>query len=447
MRLRALAATLSFSVVLLSAPLAHASETAAEHAANVYAAQELASHPIGGNLPDYSLSPADLSRAQHLHTTEITLVAVDTAWSILQLVLLLWLGVVGWMRDVAVRTSPFRWVQGAAFFAIFTVVGLALDLPISLYGHNLALRYGLSVQSWGSWAADQAKSVGLEWIIGTLLIMLLFWVTRKFPRRWWIAFWVVSIPITIFSIFVSPYIGFLYNKYEPLTKNHAQLAQQIKQVVDKGHMDIPLERMYVMQASAKVTTMNADVEGFGSTKRVVVWDTTINKMKPEEVIAVFGHESGHYVLNHIRTGIFRSFAIVFFSLWLMFLMTRWMLARFGATWKIPDQSDWGAVAVLMLSASILNFVLTPLGNTLSRNMEHAADVYGMEAIHGLVPDPQQAMQGAMIDLGKASFDVPNTAHWEEVLLGSHPALGRRAAFAHAYNPWAPGYAPKYFPKQ
>jgi Zn-dependent protease with chaperone function len=446
MRVRLLSVLLCLIAALCCTTLAHASETAAEHAANVYAANELAAYPVNGNLPDYSLPPAELTRAQHLATTGEVLTFAGTLWSIAQLLLLLWLGVIAWMRDVALRATRHRFVQAFIFFGLFTLAGLLLDLPLDLYGHHLSLSYGLSVQHWGSWFWDQTKANLLTWLVGSLLVLLLFWVIRKFPRRRWLVFWGLSIPIVFFAIFVVPYINFLFNKYEPLEKSNPALVAKLERIVAKGHMNIPPERMYLMKASEKVTTLNADVEGFGASKRVVVWDNTIAKMTPDEVLGVFGHESGHYVLGHIRQGFFEAMIIVFPTLWLGYLFTNWAIARFGAQWRIPSQADWGAFAVLMLAFGLYGILIQPIGSALSRSKEHAADVYGQEAIHGIVANPQQAMQGAFDVLGATSDDVPNEPRWLEFWLGSHPSLGRRAAFAHAYDPWAPGMQPKYFAK-
>ena len=96
----------------------------------------------------------------------------------------------------------------------------------------------------------------------------------------------------------------LFNKFEPLQKTNPELVARLEQVVEKGHMNIPPERMYLMKASEKVSTMNAYVTGFGNSKRVVVWDTSLQKGTPDEVLFIFGHESGHYVLNHIEMEFF-----------------------------------------------------------------------------------------------------------------------------------------------
>ena len=276
------------------------------------------------------------------------------------------------MRSVQGATDGWK---GYSFLLLFLVVTTLLELPLDLYSHHLSLKYGLSVQSWVSWFGDLGKEFLLEWIIGGLLLMLLFWVIRKLPRRWWLLFWVFTIPITVFGIFAMPYIEPIFNHYEPLSKTHPDLVAKIEQVAQKGHMDIPPERMFLMQASAKTTTLNADVEGFGHSKRVVVWDTSIAKASPDEILFIFGHESGHYVLKHIARGLVISFVGSFILLYLGFRFVQWAIVRFGPRWRIPSQEDWGTLAVLLLAFSIFSLFVEPVASSLSRSTEHAADVY------------------------------------------------------------------------
>ncbi len=402
-------------------------------------------HRPSATSPTTRSPPADLAKAQHLYTVHTVTHFANEIWGILQLALLLWLGAIAWMRDRTLRTSRTRWLQGYTFLLLFLLSGFLLNLPLALYEHSLSRRYGLSVQGWGSWFGDQAKSFALEWLIGGLVVLLLFWVIRSLPKRWWLLFWVFTIPLSLFGLFILPYIEPLFFHYEPLAKSQPALVQRLEAIAQRGGMNIPPDRMFLMQASAKLTTLNADVEGFGRSKRVVVWDTSIQKLTPDEILLVFGHESGHYVLGHIVRGLLLSFAGSFLLLWLGFHFVRWAIARFGTRWRIPSQEDWGALAVLMLALSLFNSVLEPVAATLSRIQEHAADVYGEEAVHGIVKDPQATAQGAFDVLGQTSFADPNPSRFMEFWTYDHPAIGRRAAFGKAYNPWLPGVTPKYFP--
>jgi STE24 endopeptidase len=434
-------------LLLLPAAALRASQTPAERAANQAAQHELDSSPPNGNIPSYSLKPADLAKGDHLESVRDILHFSEAAWSVLQLVLLLSLGVIWRFRAAVVRRFRNRWLQGYGFLLLFSLATTLLSLPLDIYGQWLRRSYGLSVQSWGSWAGDQAKSFGLGWLIGGLLVMLLFFIIRKFPRRWWLVFWLAMIPVTLAGVFATPYIiDPLFNKFEPLAQSQPQLVRRLEEVAQRGHMNIPPERMFLMKASAKVTTLNAYVTGFGASKRVVVWDTSIAKGTPDEILFIFGHESGHYVLHHIVRGLVMTFVILLVLMYCGYRFVQWSIRRFGKRWGIESQHDWGALAVLLLAFSIFSIVLEPLQSTLTRTQEHAADVYGQEAIHGIVADPQATARGAFQVLGETSYDDPNPSQFIEFWTYSHPSIGRRAAFGAHYDPWAAGVEPKYFKK-
>jgi STE24 endopeptidase len=434
-------------LVFVSMPLL-AQTTAAERIANDAAQHELDSSPPLGNIPSYSLKPDDLLKGQHLERVRTVMHFGSAVWGLVQIVLLLGLGVVARFRDLVTQKFRNRWLQGYGFLLLFSLATTLLSLPIDIYGQWLRRSYGLSVQGWVSWAGDQAKSFALGWVFGGLLVMLLFLIIRKFPTRWWLVFWLVLMPIIIGAIYAEPYvIEPLFNKFEPLAQSHPELVQRLEEVAKRGNMNIPPERMFLMKASDKVTTLNAYVSGFGGSKRVVVWDTSIAKGTPDEILFIFGHESGHYVLHHIVIGVLVSFVSLFVLLYVGFRFVRWSLTRYGAAWRIPSQDDWGMLVVLLLALSLMSLIAEPVQSTVSRMDEHAADVYGQEAIHGIVSDPQATARGAFQVLGDTSFDDPNPSQLVEFWTYSHPSIGRRAAFAAHYDPWAAGMVPKYFPKQ
>jgi STE24 endopeptidase len=430
---------------LLFLPLAaRASETPAERAADVYASHQLASQPLHANLPDYALSPASLIKSQHLNSIRLILHFGEELWSIAGLLLLLRFGIMARMRDAAVRLSPRRLLQSYTFVFLYLLADAVLSFPLSVYAYHMERVYGLSVQRWSGWFVDGLKSFGLTWLIGGLLVFLLFAIIRRFPRRWWLVFWVAAIPITLAAVFAVPYVNLLFDHFEPLSLHHAELVSQLEQVVARGHMNIPPDRMFLMKGSEKTTTMNAYVTGLGASKRVVVWDTSLTKGTPDEVLFIFGHESGHYVLHHIVEGVCFSFAGLLVSLYLGYRFVHWALTRYGVLWRIPAQTDWAALGVLLLAFSLLTLASEPIQSAISRHDEHAADIYGQEAIHGLVPDPQVTAQRTFDVLGASAYADPNPNRFYEFWAYSHPSIGRRAAFAHAYNPWAPGMQPKYF---
>ncbi len=396
----------------------------------------------------YTLPPDKMARAVTLSHIRTTTHFAEQAWSIVSLFLILQLGIAARMRNVANNLSKNRWAQCFIFFLEFLLLTSLLSLPLDLYGHHVSLAYGLSVQHWPSYFLDQLKSLALTYLFGGLLVMLLFTLIRKFPRRWWIVLWFPIMLFTVLAVFITPYvIDPLFNHFEPLSKSNPTLVAQLEKVVARGQgIHIPPDRMFLMKASDKVTTLNAYVTGFGSSKRVVVWDTSIAKGTPDEISFIFGHEMGHYVLGHIVTGIAFSFVLILASFFLGFHLFHFFLRRFGKQWRVPAQTDWAAFIVLMLVFSLIGLITEPIGNTFSRTHEHAADVFGQEAVHGIIANPQATAQAAFDLLGENSFDNPYPSPLLEFWTYSHPSIGRRAAFAKYYDPWAAGAEPKYFQK-
>src|SRR5450432_3652580 len=129
---------------------------------------------------------------------------------------------------------------------------------------------------------------------------MLYALIRRSPRRWWFHFWLACLPVIVFILFVQPLlVDPLFFHFEPLALTQPNLVDSIEKVVARGDLQIPQDRIFLMKASEKVSAINAYVTGIGSSKRVVVWDTTIAKMNLSQVLFVFGHEMGHYVLGHV----------------------------------------------------------------------------------------------------------------------------------------------------
>jgi Zn-dependent protease with chaperone function len=189
----------------------------------------------------------------------------------------------------------------------------------------------------------------------------------------------------------------------------------------------------------------------GATKRIVVWDTTAGRIPNDEIMYIFGHESGHYVLNHIVKGMIATAIGLFFVFWACAWFSAWLVRKYVAAWRIPevDQAPLASrtgFVVLLFAVSIAGFILTPVNNTVSRHMEHEADVYGQEAIHGIVPDPQKTAVAAFNALGEAWLEDPSPNPFIEFWDYGHPSTKNRANFAAHYDPWANGGRGEFFGK-
>jgi Zn-dependent protease with chaperone function len=202
-----------------------------------------------------------------------------------------------------------------------------------------------------------------------------------------------------------------------------------------------------MEASNKVTGPNAYVTGLGASKRIVVWDTTIQDETPDEILFTYGHEQGHYVLHHIPKGIAFSVPVILFFYWLAFLLLRRLVGSRGSRWHIDSPGSWSSLGVVLFLFVLLGFLADPIANARSRQIEHQADVYGQEVIHGLVPSARQAAVGSFCSDEQHWLDNPHPNPFVEFWTYSHPSTEQRAEFAAHYDPWLPGHHPKYFSKQ
>jgi STE24 endopeptidase len=411
--------------------------------------------------PAYSLPPDKLAKAIALGRIRNILDLAVGLWGLAVLWLLLTARAASCLEAWVQRISHRRWLQGLIFFATFLLITSLADLPLDLYAHYLSLSYGISVQGWGSWLIDLSKSLGLSILIGPPILLLFNWIVSRWPRRYWLGAWIATLPLMVLSVFVTPLFEPVFNQYEPLARDHSALVAKLETVVTRTGTNIPPSRMFLMKASEKTNGLNAYVSGLGATKRIVVWDTTASRIPDDEVLFIFAHESGHYVLNHIPKALVPSTVALFFIYWVCAGFAAWLASRFGVRWKLLGKEDSQLLAheqattplssragfvVLLFTVSVASFILEPVTNTVSRYFEHEADVYGQEAIHGLVPDPQKTAVAAFNALGEAWLEDPSPSPFIEFWTYSHPSIQARAIFAAHYDPWANDGHGRFFDK-
>jgi Zn-dependent protease with chaperone function len=400
--------------------------------------------PQRGRTEQYTLSEDRYEKAVAYSRAGYTLYFVSYFVSIAVLLLLLRLGVAAKFRDFAERVTGRRWLQAFVFVPLLFVTSDIFDLPIRVYWHSLSLRYEQSVQHWGSWFLDWAKEELVGTLFALILVLILFAVIRRSPRRWWLYFWFAALPILLGIIFINPLIiDPLFHKFEPLDKEHPQLVDAIQKLTAHAGVPIPRDRIFLMRASEKSNEINAYVTGLGASKRVVVWDTTLQKTSNDEALFIIGHELGHYVLGHVWKGFLFGAAALLVALYLIFRGLHWLLGRWGRDWRLYGLEDWASLAAFLLLLQIVMFFASPIVNGVTRMEEHAADVYGLEVIHGIVPNSEEVAAHAFQVLGEVDLADPNPPPFIRFWLYSHPPLAERLVFAYSYDPWSKGEPPKY----
>lgn len=399
--------------------------------------------------PAYTLAPPQAALAHHLALLRLALHFGVELGVVLLLILLLESGLV---RRMARRVESRRpWAQTALFAAaLLLLLDCCVLLPADALLQHALLRVGISIQSWPGWLRDQSIATLLLLVVGVPILVFARWLLARSPRRAWLWFWLASIPVILAAALVLPQIVEpLFDHFSPLAATHPELVAQFERVVARTGTQIPPERMFLMQASVKGNGLNAYVSGIGPTKRIVVWDTTANRMPQDEILFILAHESGHYVLHHLAWGIALGIAGTLALLWLTMRLAASLLRWRGRRWRIESLASLPGMVVVLLALVLLEIVSEPIGNSISRAIEHQADVYGQEAIHGIVADPQQTAVAAFQHLGQAWLEDPHPSAFVVFWTYDHPAIQSRAEFAAHYNPWsttstASGH-PRYFP--
>lgn len=440
MRKRISWALLIFTFCISSLSLAHGQAAqSTQNQAPTAASTTGAMQPATPKVTAYTLTPELYKKAHDRSRILFRLALIGFVYGLVVLWVILHWKFSAKYRDWAERASGRRFLQALVFSPLLVLSMAVLTLPLDIYSETVEKRFGLSVQSWGSWSWDWIKAELIELVIFTILIWLLYVVIRRSPRRWWFYFWLVSLPILIFVFFISPWvIAPLFNKFEPLQQKNPQLTAALEQMVQRAGEDIPPERIFWMGAGEKTTALNAYVTGMGASKRIVVWDTTIAKMSTPQIVFVAGHEMGHYVLHHVLKGLV-FFAVLFLVLfYLGYRLIGWVLGRWGEGWGIRGVDDWASLPALLILLTVFMFVTNPITSTFSRSQEHQADQYGLEVTHGLNPDSGQVAAQAFQILGEVDLADPDPNPVDIFLFYSHPSIPDRIQFSLTYDPWAHG---------
>ena len=398
--------------------------------------------------PLCKLPPDKLAQAIALSHWRTGLYFGGTAWLLAVLWIVVRMGAGSAVAHLASRVSANPWFQGLIAIPLWLLILSAIEIPGTVLGHWVSLRFGLSIERWPNWWIDGLKSTAITLVLGAIALSILYALMRRSPRRWWMWFWLITVPLEVLVTWAAPLvIDPLFNHFTPLAQTDPALADQLERVAARGGLHIPPSRIFLMDASTRVTGANAYVTGLGASKRIVVWDTTLRIETPEEILFTYGHEQGHYVLHHIAKGIGYSAIVIFVFYWFAFCAMRWLVRRCGPRWGVSSVESWSSLGLLLLVGLTLNFLAQPIANAISRQIEHQADVYGEEVIHGLVPDPQATVVRSFCSDEVVWLDDPQPNPFVVFWTYSHPPTEERAAFAAHYDPWLPGHEPKYFSKQ
>ena len=337
-------------------------------------------------------------------------------WDFLATVFIMWLLLrFRWsarMRDLAERLTRFRSLQTALYWIQFILVVSILMFPLGLYeGYFREHQYGLLNQTFGPWMRDQAVMLAVNVVLGAILIVPLFALVRRLGKNWWL--WGAALTIVfgaLVSLIAPVYVFPLFNKYTPLTD--ARLKDPILSMARAN--GIPAHDVYEFDASRQSNRVSANVSGFAGTLRISLNDNLLKRCTLPEIETTMGHEMGHYVLNHAYKGLVMLGVIIVIGFAFVNWGIKFGLVRWGEQWQVRGISDVAVLPLAVIVFSLYFFLVTPVTNTISRNMEYEADMYGLNAARQ--PDGE-----ANVDMLLGEYRKLDPGPIEEFIFYDHPS--------------------------
>ena len=326
----------------------------------------------------------------------------------------------GWVRSVAESEI----VRSLLFIGAIVLAGFVLSLPVSIYDtFSIEQRYGFNKSTPKLFITDTLKGILLTVIIGGGLLALANWFYILNPRWFWlICFGVFTLVSLFFQYFYSELIVPMFNKQKPLEEG--ELRDAIEAFAAKA--GFLLENIYVMDESKRSTKANAYFTGFGKKKRVVLFDTLIEQLTTDEIVAVLAHEIGHYKKGHIYKSMLTDSLNNLVMFWIISLIlgSKTIAAAAGC----EEPSFYVNLLVFGMLMTPLNLVLDLLDNILSRKHEWEADTFAKG--HGCGPAEASGLKKMSAQALSNLTPHPIVVMFEY----SHPTLAERVEFLTDQKP-------------
>jgi STE24 endopeptidase len=360
----------------------------------------------------------------------------STVWSWLILGVILFTGCSARIRNLSQRIGKRWFLTTGIYCSILIILFIVIDLPLSYYaGYLREHSYGLSNQTFGKWFGDSLKWLLIALIAALLFAWLPYLLIKRSPRRWWLYSGLLSLPLMVSLTLIAPvWIDPLFNDSGPMKNKEIEA----KIIGLAGRAGIEGGRVFEVSKSADTRAINAYVTGFGNTKRIVLWDTAIDKLDESELLFVMGHEMGHYVLGHIWKSILLFSLLAIITLYAIGRAAEWLIGRYHTQFGFNELSDVASLPLLVLLLSLYCIIIVPIALTYTRHIEHEADRFGLE-----ITKDNRAAASAFVKLQTENLAVPRP-HWIfKLLRHTHPTLGERIDFCNEYRPWETGEPLKY----
>lgn len=320
-----------------------------------------------------------------------------------------------WQGAIGADTRPI--LYGLALILSVMAVSGIVEIPLGLYRQFvIEERFGFNRMTLGLYVADALKGALLGLLIGAPVLAAVLWLMGRMGELWWLWVWAFWCGFNLLLLFVYPtWIAPLFNKFAPLPEG--ELKARIEALL--ARCGFAASGLFVMDGSKRSAHGNAYFTGFGRNKRIVFFDTLIERLSPAEIEAVLAHELGHFKRRHIVKRIGLTFALSLGFLWLLgqLIEAPWFFAGLG----VPAANTALALTLFFLAVPVFTFPFTPLSSLLSRRHEYEADDYA--AAHASAADLVRALVKLYED--NAATLTPDPLH--SLFYDSHPPAALRVA--------------------
>lgn len=374
--------------------------------------------PVPGGTPDPAPPTAVFTAQQIAAGEHYTHWSRVWSWSSLAVSLAFscWLGFSRWGPRLVRRLPGWWWVRVVLAVALVELAGRVVTLPFGVALRKHALEHGLSTQGWGGFAADVVRGQAVNIVGLSLLALVLVGCARRWPRAWPAVAGGLLGALVLLASFVYPLVVEpVFNDFTSLPEG--SLRADVLELAERE--GVPVDDVLVADASRRTTTLNAYVSGFGSTRRVVLYDNLVDEVERDQVLSVVAHELAHAKHDDVLAGSLLGATGAVFGVGLLALVVGGLRARGRPSMREPE-----VVPLLLALLAVGTLLAAPVQNGISRQIETRADVDALLATQD--PAAFIAIQRQLAIRSLADPDPPRVSFF---WFGSHPTALTRIAIA------------------
>jgi STE24 endopeptidase len=362
------------------------------------------------------LTPETLQKSAEYTIANNRLSLAESLLGTLLVILFLFCGLIeSYDRWVTSLSLSFI-LQGSLFFILLHLAQAVLEIPFSLY-RNFILenRYGFNTMTPTTWLSDFVKSTLLSLLLISLLVVGAFALILASPHGWWLWVWTFLTIVSLSLIYLSPWIiEPLFSKFEPL--HSEELKDAIQSLMGKAGLEV--RRVLQVDASRRSKHSNAYFSGVGRVKRIVLYDTLLERLDTPEILAVLAHEAGHWKSHHLLKRLIATEALTLLACYAAF----YLLSQ-GSLPALFDMEKASLPAQLVLLGFLFSIplaVFSPLGNWLYRSQERQADRFAAE----LTAAPE-SLASALVKMSSDNLSNLHPHPLYAAIYYSHPPVVER----------------------